>query len=286
MAGEDPDEGPRGLAHLREVAGEADEEEDSGAEEELIGLAQEPGIWMPPEPQRTVFRGEGFTFVAHGRSAWVHRLRLEESQVGQRVDHVSAILGIKGLPRATWWVGDLSTPADLARRLVGLGLEPDEPSELISLTIAEPPGGNPEVEVRRVETVEDQLQALEIDWEAFEIAPEERALRRGEAQRSWPVLQVDGRQRTYLAYLDGRPVGFGRAVFTPHGGLMLGGATLPEARGKGVYTSIVHARWAEAVERGVPRLVVSAGPQSAPILEELGFERIGTVRLYEQRAED
>ena len=64
---------------------------------------------------------------------------------------------------------------------------------------------------------------------------------------------------------------------------MLGGAMLPEARGRGVYTSLVHARWAHAVERGAPRLVVSAGPMSAPILERLGFEPIGKVRLLRQK---
>ena len=37
------------------------------------------------------------------------------------------------------------------------------------------------------------------------------------------------------------------------------------------------------VERGTPRLIVSAGPQSGPILVRLGFEPIGTVRLLRQR---
>ena len=65
--------------------------------------------------------------------------------------------------------------------------------------------------------------------------------------------------------------------------MLLGGATLPSARGHGVYTSLVHARWAEAVERGTPRLAVSAGPLSAPILASLGFEPIGRVQLLRQR---
>ena len=52
-------------------------------------------------------------------------------------------------------------------------------------------------------------------------------------------------------YIDGEPVGFGRAVFAPAAALLLGGAVLPEARGRGVYTSLVHARWHETVERGV-----------------------------------
>jgi hypothetical protein len=250
---------------------------------ELLELAEEPGLWLPGEPKLTVFRGEGFAFVAYGRSAWVHRLRLEDDQVEPTVNRISAMLGLKGLPEATWWLGELTSPLDLADRLTELGLEPGVPAEMISLTIAERPAGEPTVEVRRVETLEELLVALEIDWESFEAPEAERELRRREAELAWPQLQADGRQTTYIAYDDGEPVGFGRAVFTRNAALLLGGATQRAARGKGVYTSIVHARWDEAVERGVPRLAVSAGPQSAPILERLGFEPIGRVHLLRQR---
>jgi GNAT superfamily N-acetyltransferase len=286
VGGEDLDEAPGGLAYLGEGAGEADEKEDFGPGEAVIGIAEEPGLWLPAIPERTVFHGEGFSFVSHGRSAWVHRLRLSADQVSQRVDHSAAILSNKGLPEATWWVGELSTPDDLAERLVELGLEPDDPAEMTSMTIVERPAGEPEVEVRRVETLDDELQGLEIDWEAFDVPAEERELRRGEAEAAWRTIQADGRQSTFLAYLDDEPVGFGRLVTTPHGALLLGGATLPAARGKGVYTALVHARWREAVGRGVPRLAVAAGPASAPILLGLGFERIGTVRLFRQQADE
>ena len=63
----------------------------------------------------------------------------------------------------------------------------------------------------------------------------------------------------------------------------MGGATLPSARGHGVYTALVHARWDEAVERGTPRIMVSAGAMSAPILERLGFTPVGKVRLLVDR---
>ena len=88
---------------------------------------------------------------------------------------------------------------------------------------------------------------------------------------------------TYLAFVDDEPVGFARDVFTRHGVLMLGGAVLPEARGQGVYTALVLARWAHAAERGAQRMVVGAGPQSAPILESLGFESMGEIRLLKQK---
>jgi GNAT superfamily N-acetyltransferase len=254
--------------------------------EEQVALAEEPGLWLPDEPARMVFHGVGFSFVQHGRSAWVHRLRLPEDddEVQRVVNHVDAILSIRDLREATWWLGELTTPGYLADYLLELGLEPDDPPEMRSLTIAKAPVGGTELEVdvRRASTFEEMLQALEIDWEAFGIAEEERERRRAEAREAWPRYQLDGTLSAYVAFVDGEPVGFARDVFTRHGVVMLGGATLPEARGRGVYTALVLARWQHAAERGARRLVVSAGPQSAPILEHLGFEPMGRVRLLRQ----
>jgi predicted acetyltransferase len=54
----------------------------------------------------------------------------------------------------------------------------------------------------------------------------------------------------------------------------MGGAVLPEARGRGAYRALVRARWDDAVARGTPALTVGAGPMSEPILRRLGFEQI------------
>jgi hypothetical protein len=42
---------------------------------------------------------------------------------------------------------------------------------------------------------------------------------------------------------------------------------------------LVRARWDAAQARGVALLVVHAGKMSLPILERLGFKRIGSVRV-------
>jgi GNAT superfamily N-acetyltransferase len=252
-------------------------------DESLLELAEEPGLWLPPDPTRDVVAGDGYSVVAYGRFAWVQRIRVGSDEVAGAVEEVRDLLRGRGFGEVTWWVGERSTPSDLGLQLAALGLEPDDPAELTTLAITSKPAGEAEVEVRRAGTLEDYLLALEIDWEAFATPADERAERRVAARAAWPLIQADGRSSVYLACLDGKPVGFGRAIFTPLAALLLGGATLPEARGRGVYTSLVHARWDEAVERGVPRIVVSAGPMSAPILERLGFERLGRVRLLRDR---
>jgi len=82
---------------------------------------------------------------------------------------------------------------------------------------------------------------------------------------------------------EGRPVGFGRGIDMEDGVALMGGAVLPEARGRGVYRALVRARWDHAVARGTPLLVVQAGPMSAPVLDGLGFERHGEIRLFADR---
>jgi GNAT superfamily N-acetyltransferase len=248
----------------------------------LLELAEEPGLWLPPEPAHDVVFGDGYCVALYGRSVWVHRIRLGGEAVARAVEEVRALLRARGLDEVSWWVGERSTPADLAERLSALGLE-EEPDEMTTLAIEREPDGAPSVEVRRVESLDDYLTALEIDWAAFDTPPEEREERRAAAGTAWPLIQADGRTSVYLAYLDGEAVGFARAVFAPWAALLLGGATLPQARGRGVYTALVHARWRETVERGVPRIVVSAGPMSAPILGKIGFQRLGRVRVLADR---
>jgi GNAT superfamily N-acetyltransferase len=241
----------------------------------LVELAEEPGLWIPPDPSHDVIIGDGFSMVVATTYASVERIRLGEGDAIGR-EH--------GVARVTWWVGDRTTPGDLGAQLSALGLEPDPNTPtLTSLTIDRQPDGEPAVAVRHVESAEDYLRAMEINWEVWNVAPEEREKRRVAKHDAWPSLADSDRSRHYLAEIDGEAVGFARGVFTPHGVLLMGGAVLPSARGHGVYTALVHARWHDTVAFGAPRIVVSAGHMSAPILERLGFARIGGVRLFVDR---
>ena len=242
--------------------------------EEQIALAEEPGLWLPDEPTRMVFHGDGFAFVLHGRSAWVHRLRLPRrrrrgaaGREPRRRDPLDRELdGGDVVARRAH-----DAPATSPSACSSSGSSRDDPPEMTSLTIARRPRGEPAVEVRSAPRRSRRCsQALEIDWEAFGVAEDERELRRREARRG--LADARGRRharRSYLAYLDGEPVGFGRDVFTPHGALMLGGATLPDARGQGVYTSLVLARWERggrarrAAARRQRRPGVGADPRAA-----------------------
>jgi Acetyltransferase (GNAT) domain len=250
----------------------------------LLQLVEEPGLWIPLLPPGELIEGDGYCMVTALRSASIERIRLAPDAVEGAIEAVRAAARERGLEHVTWWLGELTRPAGLAERLLELGFEPDRHTpEMTSLTIARPPEGEPTVEVRRVRTADEFLQALELDWDVWEVPEDERAAYRPLKREAWALIEASGRESYHVAYLDGEPAGFARVVFTPHAAILLGGSTLPDARGRGVYTSLVHARWRETVERGVPRIVVSAGPMSAPILGRLGFEAIGTVRLLRDR---
>src|SRR5262245_19199131 len=247
---------------------------------ELLELAEEPGLWIPVVPPGEVLHRDGYSLVASPRSATVERLRLLPDAIEWTVEEVRRFGRERGYDHVTWWLGERTLPAGLADRLAALGLGPDPYTpEMTTLTLDRRPNGEPAVEVRRVGSADEFLAALELDWEVWEVPEDERAGLRPIQREIWPAVHATGRVRHYVAYVDGEPAGFARAVFTPMAAILLGGSTLPWARGRGVYTSLVHARWEDTVERGVPRIVVSAGHMSGPILRRLGFEPIGQVRL-------
>ena len=83
----------------------------------------------------------------------------------------------------------------------------------------------------------------------------------------------------HAVWLDGDLVCAGTASPTEHGLLLYGGATLARARGRGAYKALIRARWDDAVARGTPALITQGGSMSRPILEKLGFERVGEVHM-------
>ncbi|CAB4710441.1 MAG: GNAT family N-acetyltransferase [Actinobacteria bacterium] len=246
-------------------------------------IAENPGRWLPDDGQTAIVERQGFDFVTFGKSAAIGSINLTPDEVAGAVADARTLLRERGLDKVTWWVGPSAAPPDLEERLLAEGLTLDDEPNLTLLSLDHPPEAESGLEVRRVTSRDELIAALALESEAFGNSPEETAERVSRGGAAWERLKDDETVEHFVAYLDGRPVAFGRGVFTPEGGLLLGGATLPDARGHGAYTALVWARWEEAVRRGTPRLVVAAGPMSGPILERLGFAPKGTVRLIVDR---
>ena len=171
--------------------------------------------------------------------------------------------------------------AELADALRAAGAHdpapPLEPTFTALATEREPPGVDG-VEVRRIETLDEHVLGLEIEHASSSFSDESKARRLRDAAEMFERRRVrPGGQ--WLAYLEGKAAAWGGAVAGPRGLYLSGGATLPEARGKGLYRALVRARWDYAVELGTPALAVGAQESSRPILERCGFERVCT--MYE-----
>jgi GNAT superfamily N-acetyltransferase len=73
------------------------------------------------------------------------------------------------------------------------------------------------------------------------------------------------------------------ALFQPGAGIfarLLGGSTLPQWRGRGIYRALVAARAQRAAARSVEYLQADASDDSAPILRRLGFHAVTTTTAY------
>jgi GNAT superfamily N-acetyltransferase len=229
--------------------------------------------YLFPSPMFEPLRRDGYVYVAGPSTGWVTQVRTV------RVDAVRSEARRRGAARVEWWLG-WSAPREAAPALLDAGLVRDDVPTLAAMTCSAEPPGAPDVEVRRVRTAAEYAAAVAVDWEVWQLSEAERKQRReGELDR-FEEIAASGSVHHFAALIDGRFVGFGRAV-DMHGGVaLMGGAVLPESRGRGVYRALVRARWEHAAARGTPLLVVQAGPISAPVLDRLGFRRHGDVHLY------
>ena len=126
-----------------------------------------------------------------------------------------------------------------------------------------------------MKTLDELEAACEVQWEAFGASPDEIA----EARSLLPQLFAESDTVRHAVWLDGKLVCTGTASPTEHGLLLYGGATAERARGRGAYRALIRARWDEAVALGTPALITQGGSMSRPILERLGFERVGEVHM-------
>jgi Fe2+ transport system protein FeoA len=199
------------------------------------------------------------------------RFRLHLDQIEEVRVEIHGILRAKGRTACTWEVGSHATPDGLVDRLLALGFVDDQPTALaIGMVLTEPPEQGPlDVEVRRAQSPAEHLASDQIAAVAF-----------GQPVPTEPRPRDDDPNNVvYVAFADDKPVARASGSFGEHGVSLFGGATLPEARGRGAYRALVAARWEDAVARETPILVTQAGPMSRPILAQLGFRDVCEIRI-------
>ena len=236
-----------------------------------------PGSERIVEPSYVIWFGE----LDHPSATVVQRLRLDTERLDDQVAEIHDAVAARGRRSCTWELAGSATPADLCERLLARGLVLEDDPYVTGMALTRPPDGPPSegIMVRKAETVDDRIAATRIAAAAFGDDDNWLAGRIEQLRAADAAGQVDETSSIYLALLDGEPVASGIATFTEAGALLFGGASLPEARGRGAYRALVRARWDEAVERGTPALVTHAGRMSQPILQRLGFEPISEITI-------
>ncbi|HEX6762200.1 MAG TPA: hypothetical protein VF094_05325 [Gaiellaceae bacterium] len=242
---------------------------------DLLELAENANAYTPlgAEDERDVTARYVLWMGRHDEPPWnvAQRFRLAGDEVDDVRAEIHARLRAKGRTACTWEVGTHATPSDLVDRLLARGLVDDATPLAVGMVLTEPPAAPPaDVEVRRATSREDLLAAARIAAVAFGMPEPVSVAEQASASDDNLV---------YVAVADGEPVARATASFSPHGVTLFGGATLPEARGRGAYRALVSARWDDAVRRGTPALVTQASPMSRPILAGLGFREVCEIRI-------
>jgi hypothetical protein len=247
-------------------------------------LAESPNTRMPLGPNDELLRTTRYSLWlgpgTHPGWTVVQQVRVEAAELPDVLEEVRGHVRERGRTAATWELGNLSTaPADVADRLLDLGLVPDdEPLAVGMVLTSRPPEPPPQVTARSVETLEEYCVAADIQRRAFGMTDEQRA-REAERDRERWDERATSASVTFLAWVDGEPAAAATGTYADAGAILFGGGTLPEARGRGAYRALVRARWDEAEKRGRAALVTQAGRMSRPILRGLGFREVAEIRI-------
>jgi hypothetical protein len=243
----------------------------------LRELAEYPNSFGPLGPDDARVDTDRYTLWMGPGDApgWnvVQRQRFDAAELDDVRDEIYAHLRERGRTACTWEIGTHAAPANLIDLLRERGLVDDREPYATAMVLRHEPAAPPEdVVARPVESFEEYAAANAVQRAAFgsRDTPDGEELR-----RRWGTSP----NVTFAAWLDGELVAAGTGAPTPYGVILYGGATHPEARGRGAYRALVHARWCDAVARGTPLLVTQAGHMSQPILARLGFEEVGGIHI-------
>ncbi len=179
-----------------------------------------------------------------------------------------------------WIIGPRSTPADLDVRLSQAGLEDALNLAGMVQTDLSPIPSNPAVRIRPA-TAADLEPASRLLAPALHISPEG-----AHAITEALLLSPDPIRRwLYLAFVEDtdEPVGYASMVEIPGQPIvtLFCAATLEAYQGRGIYTSLVARRLADARQAGAQAAIIQAvRNMSAPICRKLGFVEVCGLDWY------
>ncbi|HET7078642.1 MAG TPA: GNAT family N-acetyltransferase [Chloroflexia bacterium] len=242
--------------------------------------------WLPPilNTQFSLRGGRGGSGDAHPGSNGAGGAHWTAEEADARIEEMIAYHRDRGIG-FTWYVEDDNTPADLAARLERHGLvrAGDQATMArVGLDNLEDIPTYPDVTVEVLDGSDlDAIEAgLQITARCFNWTPEQvDQWRPGMVERMQnPKLREE--EITYLARLNGTPVA--EAVLQLRAGIAyLGGAaTLPEYRGRRIYSTLLRRRLEDARARGYQIAAIDAEPMSRRVVARYGFKEYARTYVY------
>jgi GNAT superfamily N-acetyltransferase len=245
-------------------------------------------VRMRPEPlppgfsyewDGPVFRLLGPDQEAHSNA--VIYARLDATTADAAIAGQIAFFGGKGRS-FEWKHFSHDMPHDLDKRLSASGFKKQEPETLVAYDVTK---GNP------LREAPGDVRVIRLDDPStFDVIAIVNEAVYGEADQARWLADVIADERraaphaisVYAAFAGGTPVSVGwmRYRTGERFGSLYGGSTLPEWRGKGIYSALVGARAQEARERGCTWLTVDCSAMSLPILQRRGFKTLAVTTPY------
>ena len=209
-------------------------------------------------------------------------VRLADDEVAVAIEGVLSAHAQAGVP-GSWWLDPGFTPSSLPDALerhgyVSRGVVPAMAMTLGSLpAIALPPGA----ELSWVEGQDRMRETQRMVGIGFGMPSE---LADGLAEHLAGIGDpVDGPARVVVVRVDGVPVASAMAATVNDVAGIYSVVTLPEARGKGLGTTVTLAALHDARERGAQMAVLEASDMGFPIYARMGFRHVGDFRLFASR---
>jgi GNAT superfamily N-acetyltransferase/ketosteroid isomerase-like protein len=184
-----------------------------------------------------------------------------------------------------WEVSTFDMPPDLGERLERHGFVRAGYTSImarVGLDSLEDIPVNPNVEIELVDgSSDDSIQAaIQVVATSFSIPPAQMDQWRPGWYERIKDPKVREEELFFLARLAGKPIGTGRVNFKAGTGHLTSGATLPEYRGKHVYSTMLRRRLEQARTRGYHIVTIDAGPMSRRVVERYGFKEYGGMCIY------
>ncbi len=236
-----------------------------------------PGTLTVKRPDRLLWRTDSSSIYGNK----VVRASFSAAGADQAIAEILDFFGAAG-KSFSWWIGPSSGPPSLEQRLLGRGLVREDTYEGIALVLSPRSGSTTgrssdvAVEVVAGESAMRELVAVNAAVWGYSEADQARMVR-----ERLEYLDLPGRRGGYLiGRIGGKAAGTASFRYSSTGEALYltGASTLPEFRGRGVFTELVRWRLADAAARGC-RLVTCLARvgTSAPILRRLGFEQYLTM---------